>query len=70
PSVVREMEEVLTRQPDSTIGVIVGPSMGRYSEATKELAATSKFSIELLGEDNIINMLKIVAAVTIATHLL
>ncbi|CAI2185805.1 5607_t:CDS:2, partial [Funneliformis geosporum] len=54
---------VLTRQPDSTIGVIVGPSMGHYSEATKELTATSKFTIKLLGEDNIINNLRIIAAV-------
>ncbi|CAI2201258.1 4884_t:CDS:1, partial [Funneliformis geosporum] len=53
---------VLTRQPESTIGVIVGPSMGRYSETTKELAATSKLSIKLLGEDNIIYRLKIYAA--------
>ncbi|CAI2186046.1 2456_t:CDS:2, partial [Funneliformis geosporum] len=55
---------VLTRQPDSTIGVIVGPSMGHYSEATKELTATSKFTIKLLGEDNIINNLRIIAAET------
>ncbi|CAI2177904.1 3499_t:CDS:2, partial [Funneliformis geosporum] len=61
PAVVREMEGVLTRQ-QQTIGVIVGPSMSCYSEATRELAATSKFSIKLLGEDNIILRLKIYAA--------
>ncbi|CAI2167467.1 3807_t:CDS:2 [Funneliformis geosporum] len=65
PSVVREMEGVLTRQPESTIGVIVGPSICHYSEATKELATTSKFSIKLLSEDNIIFRLKIYAAVTL-----
>ncbi|CAI2187204.1 11331_t:CDS:2, partial [Funneliformis geosporum] len=64
PSIVREMDGVLTRQKKGTVGVIVTPNVNRFTIGTEETANTSIFKIILTDTRNFINNLKEVAAVT------
>ncbi|CAI2189591.1 14417_t:CDS:2, partial [Funneliformis geosporum] len=62
PSIVREMDGVLTRQRKGTVGVIVAPNVNRFTRGTEETANTSIFKIILTDTRNFTNNLKEVAA--------
>ncbi|RHZ67217.1 hypothetical protein Glove_302g5 [Diversispora epigaea] len=53
-SIINQIEGVLNRQSNGTIGIIMVPSMNKYTPGAKETARTSIYNVILVDVNNIV----------------
>ncbi|RHZ52299.1 hypothetical protein Glove_462g25 [Diversispora epigaea] len=53
-SIINQIEGVLSRQSNGTIGIVAAPSMNRYTPGAKKTARTSIYNVILVDVNNIV----------------